>query len=163
MYSLFNPTDWPSSSGFGSTGSAAAALTLQAERNACAGLTDVFAEADLRDDLRACAPGILVGRDILIDLALEFLLNGLINISSVGDNTGDADVRSIGLPSGIVLGGDMVILPVKLPVLFSRPLVSFGEAGPSLLVGDIVDPDVRDAIGRSLTVAIALCCIGVPV
>lgn len=57
----------------------------------------------------------------------------------------------------------MVILLVKLPVLFSRPPVSLGEAGPSLLVGDIVDPDVRDAIGRSLAVAIPLCCIGVPV
>ena len=69
----------------------------------------------------------------------------------------------MGLPSGIVLGGDMVILPVRLPVLFSRPLVSLGEAGPSLLVGDIVDPDVRDAIWRSLTLAIAFCGIGVPV
>ena len=57
----------------------------------------------------------------------------------------------------------MVILPVRLPVLFSRPPKSLGEAGPSLLVGDIVDPDVRDAIGRSLTVAIAVCGIWVPV
>lgn len=107
--------------------------------------------------------GILVGRDILIDLALEFLVSGPIIISSVGDRTGDAAERSIGLPSGIVLGGDMVILLVRLPVLFSRPPVSLGEAGPSLLLGEIVDPDVRDAMGRSAAIAIALCRIRLPV
>lgn len=142
-------------------GSAAAAFTLHEDRNACAGLTDGLAEVERRDDRRAWAPGILVGRDILIDLALEFLLIGLITMSSVGDKTGDIAVRSIGLPSGIVFGGDTVILLVRLPVLFSRPLVSFGEAGPSLLLGDIVDPDVRDAMGRSFIAAIWFCCTDV--
>jgi hypothetical protein len=145
-------------------GSDAAAFTLHDDRNACAGLTDGFAEIDRRDGLRDWAFGILVGLDILIDRALEFLLNGLIMFrSSLGDRTGDAAERSIGLPSGIVFGGDMVILPVRLPVLFSRPPVSVGDAGPSLLLGEIVDPDVRDAMWRSLTIAITLCGIGVPV
>ena len=52
------------------------------------------------------------------------------------------------MPSGIVLGGETVILLVRLPVLFCSPLVSTGDAGASLL-GDIVDADVRDAIWRA--------------
>lgn len=96
-----------------------------------------------------------------MDLALEFLLNGLINISSIGDRTGDVAVRSIGLPSGMVLGGETVILLVRLPVLFSSPPVSVGDAGPSLLLGEIVDPDVRDAMRRSLTISITLCGVWV--
>ena len=89
--------------------------------------------------------GIPLGLDMRIDLALEFLLRGL-TISSVGEMSGDIE-RSIGFPSGIVLGGDTVLL-VRLPVLFSSPPVSVGEAKISLL-GDIVDADVRDATGSA--------------
>lgn len=77
-----------------------------------------------------------------IDLALEFLLSGL-NTSSVGESTGDIG-WSIVLPSGIVCGGETVVLLVKLPVLFSSPPVSTGDEIMSLL-DDIVDADVRDA------------------
>lgn len=72
-------------------------------------------------------------------------------MSFVGDMIGDSDCSS-GFPSGIVFGGETVILLVKLPVLFSKALVSVGETGgvtPLSLTGDIVDADVRDAAGRA--------------
>ena len=116
---------------------------LHVDRKACAGLTEWFVEVDRREDLLDAAFGILVGLEaiILIDLALEFLNSGLI-ISSVGDIIGDAG-SEIGFPSGIVFGGDIVILLMRLPVLFSSPPESVGEATISLLL--IVDADVRDA------------------
>lgn len=119
-----------------------AAFMLNEPRNVCAGLTEWLADVDRRD-VRLVL-GIFVALDIRIDRALEFLLSGF-SISSVGDTSGDTE-RSIGFPSGIVFGGDIVVLPVRLPILLSSPVVSVGEAKMSLL-GDIVDADVRDAAG----------------
>ena len=103
-----------------------------------------FVDVDRLEDLLEPSLGILVGLEpiIRIDLALEFLKSGLL-ISSVGESNGEVG-RDIGFPSGIVLGGDIVILLVRLPVLFSSPPVSVGEATKLLL---IVDADVRDATG----------------
>jgi hypothetical protein len=147
MYSLVRPIAWPSSSGLGSAaGSEAAASLLQEDKNAWAGLGDGLAEVDRRDARLLVAFGILCARepDMRIDLALEFLLNGL-KISSLGESTGDSG-WSIVFPSGIVCGGDTVVFPVRLPMLPPIALVSGGEASTSLM-GDIVDADVRDAVG----------------
>lgn len=129
---------------------------FQDVRKACAGLTDVLVDVDRREDRLDPAFGIRVGRDIRIDLALEFRLIGL--MTSSGERMGDM-VRSIGLPSGIVLGGDTVILLVRLPVLLSSPFVSVGDAIISLL-GIIVDTGASDVFGRAgglLPVAIPRC------
>ncbi len=77
-----------------------------------------------------------------MDLALEFLLRGFVN-SSAGDKTGDCSWLIV-FPSGIVCGGDTVILLDRLPMLFSSPPPSVGEAKKSLL-GDVIDADVGDA------------------
>ena len=74
-------------------------------------------------------------------------------ISSVGESIGEL-AKEMGFPSGIVLGGEIVVLLVSEPVLFSSPFESVGEATTSLL---IVDAEVRDAtrgVGTSLGFAV---------
>lgn len=121
----------PSSSGLGSgAGSEADVSRLHEERKACAGLTEVLPELARREVRRVPgAFGTLIGLalDRREDFRLESLLNGLVT-SALGDITGDAE-RSRGVVSGIVCGGDTVILLVRLPVLFSRLPLSVGEMG----------------------------------
>ena len=106
----------------------------------------MLAEVDRLEDRLAPVFGILVGLELLSDLALEFLLSGP-KTSFIGDVNGDIE-SSTGFPSGIVCGGEIVVLLVRLPVLFSSPYVSVGDGGdtaPFSLLADTVDADVRDA------------------
>lgn len=111
---------------------------------------DGFADRERREDRLDPPFGILVGRDreyVRSDRVLGSLLIGL--VISVGESTGDCDI-SIGTPSWIVCGGDTIALMLRLLMLFSSPPSSLGDLGdavPFSLLGERVDPDVRDDIG----------------
>ena len=81
-------------------------------------------------------------------------------ISKVGETTGDVEMFT-GFPSGIVCGNVTVF--VTLLVLFSSPFVDSGEVGEyarASLLGDIMDSDIRDGIGRAgrpFDIAVAFC------
>jgi hypothetical protein len=83
MYSLSMPIDWPSSSGLGSTatGSEVGSRLFHDDKNACAGLADIwFGSPERREDRLDVdpMPGILEDREARRDLVLEFLLSGLL-------------------------------------------------------------------------------------
>lgn len=170
MYSPFIPIAWPSSSGFGSaTGSFTTVSRLpQEDKNACAGLTEVFADIDLRID-RLLSFGTLIGREVRIARVLDSRLGASSGaaVAEVGDITGETSLSnelSKVFPSGIACGGDTATLLDRLPMLSDRLLLPSGEAGELGPSSDCrkVDTDAGDTpsarllFGVSITLRVAL-------
>ena len=119
------------------------------DRKACAGLMDVVAEAERRDDRRSrSALGILLAPVARMDRVLEFLLSEGA-FSARGDVTLSNEC-SARLPSGIVCGSTVrfSILSV-LPVIAILMVGDVGEWRSSSYMCDVVDADVGNVGGEA--------------
>ena len=123
---------------------------LQDDRKACAGLIDVVAEADRRDErLERSVFGILLAPVWRRDRVLEFLLSGLA-ISAIGEVRPSREC-SIVLPSGIVCGDTVSLLSIlsALSVIALSIVGEVGEWRSSSLIC-VLDADVGKVGGRAL-------------
>jgi len=77
---------------------------------------------------------------------LVFLLIGSLSNSAPGDTRGELIEWSIGTYSGIVCG-DTVNFAAMDSIESDMLLMFVGDWGWVLLVGEVVDSDVREAIG----------------